>query len=359
MGFFGKKGQKTANAVSKEPEYADRIVTHHMPDRYLKIVSSGTKKGGGKKWLILVVVVVLLVAGGAVAFLYLQGGKTKGKKAVVSKTEKRAGLLIQPNTNVNTNINVNANVNTNVNSRADENVNSQAGDGANANGSVNGNINNNTNTNTNTNTTVIQTEVLPAPDADEDGLSDEEEDLFGTHIRIPDTDGDGYIDGAEVMNLYDPKTRGGKRLSDSSFVGVYKSKVYSFEYLYPKKWNIASDSDKEIVYDDGKGGRVIALVELVKLAETPTFEAWYKSQSGASVSYENLRISPVKEGLTLYQEEDSLKAYFVTENFDFVYIFEYEPGPDSKAYFKQVFQMMLKSFDLPVIIIRDGVISTQ
>ncbi len=41
-------------------------------------------------------------------------------------------------------------------------------------------------------------------DSDQDGLPDTLESLYGTDPRVADTDGDGYIDGREVANGYDP-----------------------------------------------------------------------------------------------------------------------------------------------------------
>lgn len=41
-------------------------------------------------------------------------------------------------------------------------------------------------------------------DSDGDGLSDNEEILYGTDPKNPDTDGDGYSDGEEVKNGHDP-----------------------------------------------------------------------------------------------------------------------------------------------------------
>lgn len=41
-------------------------------------------------------------------------------------------------------------------------------------------------------------------DSDQDGLSNEEEKLYGTDLNNPDTDGDSYNDGVEVKSGYDP-----------------------------------------------------------------------------------------------------------------------------------------------------------
>lgn len=41
-------------------------------------------------------------------------------------------------------------------------------------------------------------------DADQDGLTNDEEQLYGTDPQKADTDGDGYSDGAEVRSGYDP-----------------------------------------------------------------------------------------------------------------------------------------------------------
>lgn len=45
---------------------------------------------------------------------------------------------------------------------------------------------------------------LVVADLDNDGLSDEEEAFYGTDPQNPDSDGDGYKDGEEVKNGYNP-----------------------------------------------------------------------------------------------------------------------------------------------------------
>lgn len=47
------------------------------------------------------------------------------------------------------------------------------------------------------------------PDSDDDGLNDREEiNIYKTDPNDPDTDGDGYMDGEEVRNLYNPNGPG-------------------------------------------------------------------------------------------------------------------------------------------------------
>ncbi|HPL95271.1 MAG TPA: hypothetical protein PLF15_00615 [bacterium] len=41
-------------------------------------------------------------------------------------------------------------------------------------------------------------------DSDNDSLTDIEEEIFGTDLNNPDSDGDGYLDGEEVLNGYNP-----------------------------------------------------------------------------------------------------------------------------------------------------------
>ena len=56
------------------------------------------------------------------------------------------------------------------------------------------------------------------PDTDGDKLSDEEEVIYGVDARRPDTDTDGFLDGLEVMSLYNPRVAGNVTLADSGLV---------------------------------------------------------------------------------------------------------------------------------------------
>jgi len=51
-------------------------------------------------------------------------------------------------------------------------------------------------------------------DSDKDGLINDLEEFYGCDPNNPDTDGDGYLDGDEVENGYDPLVPGNARLDD-------------------------------------------------------------------------------------------------------------------------------------------------
>ena len=47
-----------------------------------------------------------------------------------------------------------------------------------------------------------------AVDSDSDGLTDDQEALYGSDPKNSDTDGDTYLDGAEVTNGFNPNGEG-------------------------------------------------------------------------------------------------------------------------------------------------------
>lgn len=86
-------------------------------------------------------------------------------------------------------------------------------------------------------------------DADQDGLTDDEEALYGTDPRNSDTDGDGYSDGAEVRSGYDPrKSAPGDRVVSTEEVAI--------EQMISKKANLSQGNADTRSGDEDLGNGV-------------------------------------------------------------------------------------------------------
>lgn len=102
----------------------------------------------------------------------------------------------------------------------------------------------NTNSSLNTNQSTTVTSSL---DSDADGLTNQEETLYGTNANLADTDGDTYKDGSELIALYSPAGAG--RLADTALVQSYANTTFRYSMLVPKGWTIgALDGDNIVTF---------------------------------------------------------------------------------------------------------------
>ncbi len=63
-------------------------------------------------------------------------------------------------------------------------------------------------------------------DSDKDGLIDAQEIQFKTNPNLPDTDGDGFVDGLEIANGFDPLSAEPKLLTKTLLVDTKKQELY-------------------------------------------------------------------------------------------------------------------------------------
>ncbi len=93
-------------------------------------------------------------------------------------------------------------------------------------------------------------------DGDRDGLTKSQEIKFGTNLLNPDTDGDGYTDGAEVKNGYSPLVAENK-LPNGTIIRVSAdNKMYLLENRYKKYIaNLA------VLRKYGRGKKIITVSE--------------------------------------------------------------------------------------------------
>lgn len=91
----------------------------------------------------------------------------------------------------------------------------------------------------------ISEEIVPAADLDGDDLSDREELLYGTSPLSPDSDGDGYTDGLEVVNLYSPARGNSLRLKEDSQFLQYSNIALGYSFLKPAQFTLAELSQNK------------------------------------------------------------------------------------------------------------------
>lgn len=136
-----------------------------------------------------------------------------GAEAAFFGLEAQEDEETETNTNtsapVNASTNVNAPTNTNASTNTNAAVNTNAPVLTNTNTAVNTNVNTGSQINANTNTNAsVPSNTNAQADVDDDGLTTAEEQKYKTDPLDPDSDDDGYLDGEEVENGYNPNGRG-------------------------------------------------------------------------------------------------------------------------------------------------------
>jgi hypothetical protein len=292
-----------------------------MPKKF--VVLNPKKKDSGAKGIIVffVLIFVLLMALLGGGYYWLQ---QKNKP-------KDTNTNVNQNTNQNTNIgneNTNANVNTNENTNFNANTNNS-----------NNNQNNNTNTSTNINTNTNENPNPPVAtvDTDSDGLTDLEEQTYQTDKQIMDSDKDGYSDGDEIKNLYNPLASG-QKLIDSGLVIRYANDLYAYEIFSPKAWLIKAidDSRQKIEFIPDTSTSELVRIEVAENVGKKSLVDWQKTLYGTQ-AMENFKI----DNQAAVRSTDKKQVLIVTS--DYVYTIIYDISNDN-ANFATTFEMMLKSF---------------
>jgi hypothetical protein len=305
-----------------------------MPQRFYQ----APKKS--RAGLFLIIVLGLILIGGLAAFaIYLSGNLKINKQAQPDlnsnqneqiNTNQPSEPEVPTNQNVNDNINVNSNLNANIN----ENVN--------INSNINENINLNSNLNLNTNKDPVITPLPSAPDIDADGLTAAEESLFGTNPELNDTDGDGYSDGAELLNGYDP-TKPQLKLSESDLFSTYNHSLYSI--IYPKGWEAKARDQQnyEVLFSSATGEFVEILI--VENGDNLSLNDWYKKQY-PDIDLAQARLVTINN-LSGLRHPDN-QSYFLTKQGDNqkIFLLMYNTGNIGRTSFNTVFQVMAKSLRL-------------
>ncbi len=331
-----------------------------MPDRFLAPENRKGGGGGSKNMLIILILSgVLLLGGGAAAAAYflLKPAENSNANNSVPLNLNTANQNRNTNTSLNANIsngntNSNSSLNTNFGNRNTNSAN--LNQNANSNANTNSNVNTNANTNTSTNTnTSLRTEPLPSTtDTDDDGLTDAEEELYGTQASQPDSDGDSFVDGklfvsqgnyaGEFYLGYNPLGVG--RLDTSGLVRSFTNSTFSYSILYPAQWlaQAAKADNRSILFTPAEPtGETIQVIVLDNPTKLSARNYYLAANPGANVASIETVVVNGLEGIRTPNREDVYLA-----KGDKVYQVHYAVGQLSALNFMTTFEMMYRNFRL-------------
>jgi hypothetical protein len=179
-------------------------------------------------------------------------------------------------------------------------------------------------------------------DMDSDSLSDAEEDVFNTDSGVWDTDKDGYYDGQEVSNLYNPIGIAPVKIIDSGLVKEYINPTWLYRVYYPSLWEIGSVDEKNSqVLISSVAGDYIE-IRVFEKEDGTIFEDWFaKNASGQKITdlqpFSNRFLQEAKK------RSDGLVAYFEDEGL--IYVLTYHVNSENLLVaFRRVFEIVFQSF---------------
>ena len=213
-------------------------------------------------------------------------------------------------------------------------------DNSNLNTNLNTNVNVNTNSNQNTNGTISVNPPDRSADQDQDGLTDTEELLYKTGVDKPDTDGDSYLDGAELITGYSPIAASGARLEASGLVKVYNNQAHNFRMLYPSPWIVQNAvADGSSVVMTSETGEFVS-VTIEDNPERLSARQWYLNQAPGidATKVTDILVS----GLSGVKSSDGLNVFLGSDTT--IFILTYSLASQETANFVTTFEMMLRSF---------------
>ena len=178
----------------------------------------------------------------------------------------------------------------------------------------------------------------PFSDSDNDKLTFAEEELYHTQATTPDTDADGFLDGHEVVNLYNPSGIAPEKLEIAKLVVRAINTTYGYEILYPSAWQAPEDfGAREIVFSENGDSITVSVIDN---RGSVTLTDWALQNFGKTFS----AWTSNKAGLTgLFGETESgLRAAF--EGRGRIYLFQYTSAAPERPIYRTTFEMMLNSF---------------
>lgn len=340
--FFKFKKQKKEKKKIKENDFDQNISEnekeikiHIMPKKFLSEVKKESSSLG-----IIIFILIFIAVGCASIYFFQDDIFPNGIPFISSENEKSELNLNNNNNNQTANVN---NTNT-LNRNYDINNNSNNINNSNDNFNDNTNINNNINVNINSNVNDVVISI--SSDKDNDTLTDAEEVLYQANPNNPDTDGDGFLDGQEVANLYSPLTGKAELMEYSGMTKNYINSTYSYSVIYPVSWQVVSlaGGDREIAFVSEN--KEFIEITIVDNPEGVNAEQWYLEQISPQLAYKveklwanNFMGVKSLDGMHFYLTPISGKK-------NFIYSVSYMVGSHMNITYPTTFKMLVRSFDI-------------
>ncbi len=180
-------------------------------------------------------------------------------------------------------------------------------------------------------------------DIDADQLTDLEEELFKTDSGVWDTDKDGYFDGQEVANLYNPTGFAPVKIIDSGLVSEYINPTWGYRIYYPVSWVIGEvDANaSQVLISDITGDYVEVLVKQKQATET--FSDWF-AREASDQFITDIQEKENRFKQSVWKRKDGMVGFIVDNTA--VYVIIYHPDETDQVGFRHVMEMMLQSFRL-------------
>jgi hypothetical protein len=185
--------------------------------------------------------------------------------------------------------------------------------------------------------------IVPAvSDADQDGLSTEEETIFQTSPDLADTDQDSYPDGLEIDHDYSPIQGASTRLKDSGLIKEHLDQANGFTVNYPTAWELSTVPDLgETRFTSTATGQFFFISVLANEQNAATIDEWYLLLN-PEVSLAQLTHLQLHGHDALVVDAKNIYLLFANK----VYLIGYNTGYNSPEYFAKTFANFYRSFSV-------------
>jgi hypothetical protein len=187
-----------------------------------------------------------------------------------------------------------------------------------------------------------------SPDTDSDNLTDLEENLIGSSSVNADSDKDGFKDGDEIINGYNPLVSGSSataKLEVANFIKIVKTDFSDDNFSLPiiKQWSFSTIKATKQAIITTETGEIIK----ISVKDNPDRLSaldWY-SKSNPEIALTQLK--QVEYGdLSGIITPTNLASYLSDPLKTRIYSFEYIMDSGSSMRYPNFFKMMIKKFAL-------------